>query len=105
MTGRGYLPFTTRRVQTLASELRIEHEYDEVLLAEPRRHRVPFARMNPLIRPFVRLRERFLGLFDSVFYYIGRRYLTHLWTEEGQSRQVQRVVARPARLLQPAAQS
>jgi hypothetical protein len=86
VTGRGYLPFTTRRVQTLASELRIEHEYDEAPLAEPRRHRVPFARMNPLIRPFVSLRERFLGLFDSVFYYIGRRYLTHMWTEEGQSR-------------------
>jgi hypothetical protein len=86
VTGRGYVPFSTRSVDTLASELRLEAEYDEEALAAPTRSVVPYARMNPFIRPFVRLRDRGLALYDALWYYLGRRYLTHLWTEEGQSR-------------------
>jgi hypothetical protein len=88
VTGRGWIPFRTRRVETLASELRLAAEYDDVPLAPVLRARsvVPYEQMHPLIRPFVRVRDSFLSLFDSVSWYLGRRYLTHLWTEEGQSR-------------------
>ena len=86
VTGRGYLPFTTKEVEALASELRMEYEYDETRLDKPRRPAVPYASMNPVIRPLARLRGGFLEVFDAVSWYIGRRYLKHLWTEEGQSR-------------------
>jgi hypothetical protein len=86
VTGRGYLPFMTKEVETPAAELRTAQEYDEAPLAEARRPPVPFEQMNPLLRQFARLRLGVMAGFDAVSWYIGRRDLMHLWTEEGQSR-------------------
>jgi hypothetical protein len=76
----------TKEVETPAAELRTAQEYDEAPLAEARRPPVPLEQMNPLLRQFARLRLGVMAGFDAVSWYIGRRYLMHLWTEEGQSR-------------------